>query len=72
MLRFGEVRERIQSLEQQLRTVKSQVDVAKSKAKIAMDGESYVVENLRHISQQLSGKTSLPSMFEVSSFTIAY
>ena len=57
VLRFGENIERICSLEQQVKTLNGHVDVAKSKAKTAVDGETFILECMKNMSEQLDSKS---------------
>ena len=56
VLRFGEMQDRIRSLEQQLKSMKGHVDVAKSKTQLAMDEEKFLLEEMDIMSQHLECK----------------
>ena len=62
VLRFSANLERIRSLEQQVRAMKGHVDVAKSKAKAAADGEAFILESVKNMNKDLEGK-NLPFLF---------
>ena len=50
------MQDRIRSLEQQLKSMKGHVDVAKSKTQLAMDGEKFLLEEMNIMSQHLECK----------------
>ena len=59
MLHFGENRDRIRSLEQDVVTLKGHVDVARAKEKMASDAETFILDCLKTSNQQLEGKISI-------------
>ena len=56
VLRFGEMQDRIKSLEQQLRIMRGHIDVAKSKTQLAVDGEKFLLEEMGILSHHLECK----------------
>ena len=51
VLHFGENRERIQSLEQDVVMLKGHVDVARAKEKMALDAETFILDCLKTSNQ---------------------
>ena len=66
MLHFGENRDRIRSLEQDLTVMKGRVDVAKAKEKSATDVEAFILDFLKTTNQQLKSKIlfAFPLLFQ--------
>ena len=63
VLHFGESRDRIRTLEQDVMTLKGHINVAKSKEKSAMDVEAFILHCLNATNQQLESKTLFFSFF---------
>ena len=58
VLRFGESRDRIRTLEQDVMSLKGQLSVAKLKEKSATDAEAFILECLDATNQELASKIS--------------
>ena len=56
VLRFDESRDRIKKLEQDIKFWKGQLAVARSKEKIAVDAETFILECLDATNQELASK----------------
>ena len=56
VLRFAEMRDRIKSLEGQLRAAKGHISVAKSKADLAIAAEKFLIEEMKVLGNQLECK----------------
>ena len=63
VLRFGENRDRIKTLEQDVMFWKGQLAVARSKEKSAIDAEAFILECLDATNQELASKISFFSFF---------
>ena len=56
VLHYSANLERIRSLKQQVRVMKGHLDMAKSKEKIAADGEAFVLDTVRNMNKDLKSK----------------
>ena len=66
VLRFGEMRDRVRTLEKDVVFLKGQLSVARSKEKTATDTEAFILECLDTTSLDLASKIS-PPFFSLSS-----